>query len=58
MQDTTFRVKKSYIYMKSDANGCYSLADFARGALKVVPSSHMEESEGVGRRVGKLLERR
>ena len=45
-------------YMKSDANGCQRLHEIARGALKACPFVVVGELEGVGRRVGKLLERR
>ena len=44
--------------MKSDANGCQRLHEIARGALKAWVFVHVGESEGVERRVGKLLERR
>ena len=40
--------------MKSDPNGCHTVYDFARRSLKFRFFTHSGESEGVGRRVGKL----
>ena len=44
--------------MKSDKFGCQRLHEIARGALKAWAFEHVGESEGVERRIGKLLERR
>ena len=44
--------------MKSDLNGCHTVQDFARGARLQLRFSYVGEPEGVGRRVGKIFERR
>ena len=51
------RIGRAY-HMKADRFGCHTLQDFARRSLNFRFFVHSGESEGMKRRVGKLLERR